>query len=224
MEIGHHIISLDLGFADKPTALAAVKPKTDYNAPEGVRREVRNHFDVVHLERFEAGVGYPQIVARTKEITSDRERIDDFTLLANIATSGPAPLKLFNERLLYPQTFVVLNGSGEGWKGAAEGVSKRTMIGAAQVMLQAERLRIANGLDLGQALFDELLNFRMKPPRTDATVEAIREKPNDDLVFAVSLACWWSDRLVWNEQDDTWPDDDGWGNADDLDRSQVSGY
>ena len=132
-------------------------------------------------------------------------------------------LKLFHERLLYPQTFIVLNGSGEGWHGAAEGVSKRTMIGTTQVMLQAERLRVAKGLDLGQALFDELLNFRMKPPRADATVEAMREGQNDDLVYAVSLACWWSDRLVWNEEDDTWPEDDAW-DSDDEDRSIVGGY
>ena len=118
----------------------------------------------------------------------------------------------------------MLTGSGEGWQGAAEGVSKRTMIGATQVKLQTERLRVAKGLVLGQALFDELLNFRMRQPRTDTSVEAMRENPHDDLIFAVALACWWGDRLTWNERDADrlLPEPEDWDAYDG--RSAIGGY
>ena len=125
MEHGHHIIALDLGFAGEPTALAVVKPRTEYyfDTPREDSLAHRNHFEVVHLERFGAGTGYPEIVARTKEIASDRSRILNYTLLANTATSGPAPLTLFTERNLHPDVFVVLNGSWSARKQPVGSVS-----------------------------------------------------------------------------------------------------
>ena len=205
MESGHHIVSIDLGFAGEATALAVVKPRSDYFFEQGIEDRppaYRNYFDVVHLERFAPGAGYPEVVRRTKEICSDRKRLPDFTLLINTSTSGPAPLKLFRERRLYPYAFTILNGPAESWQGETKGAPKRTVIGTALGLLQAEpiRLRFAKGLDLRPALRDELKNFHMKPPRVDTPLEAARENPNDDLVFAMTLAVWWGDGLAWNEE------------------------
>ncbi len=201
MESGHHIISLDLGFAGEPTALGVVKPRTEYwhRNPLGRELEHANHFDVVHLERFQASVGYPQVVHRLKAMVSDRKRIPDCTVLVNTSSSGPAPLKLFVERNLLHYPFTVINSAVESWRGQTEAVPKRTIIGVTITLLQADRLRISSGLDLGKALFDEMANFRMRAPPAD-TIEAMRENPDDDLVFAVALACWWGDRLTWNEE------------------------
>src|SRR5262245_41045381 len=41
-------------------------------------------------------------------------------------------------------------------------VPKRDLVGAAQVLLQAERLKISAGLELAGVLVDELLNFRVR--------------------------------------------------------------
>ena len=194
MESGHHIISLDLGFAGEPTALAVVKPKTAYRFATAQEDDLAwtNSFDVVHLERFPPSVGFPRVVARTKEIGSDRKRIPDYSLLVNTSSAGPAALKLFEERRLEPRRLMIVNGSVGGRREQVELVPKGAMIGATQVLLQAERLRIASALELGSTLRDELLNFRMTPPKVD-TLEAMRENANDDLTFSVALACWWGE-------------------------------
>ena len=65
METGHHIVSVDLGFAGEPTALAVVKPVTSYYYDTGAEDSLAstNSFDVLHLERFEPGAGYSNVAA-----------------------------------------------------------------------------------------------------------------------------------------------------------------
>ena len=107
-----------------------------------------------------------------------------------------------------------------------QGVAKRSIVGATVVALQEDRLRFASGLELGKALVDELVNFRMKPATANDPVEAMREGANGDLVFAVALGVWWADRLGWNEevaermQARTSKVDWGW----ELRRNSTTGY
>jgi len=76
----------------------------------------------------------------------------------------------------------------------AEGlhVPKRELVGAAQVLLQGRRLKIAQGLALATTLTDEMRNFKVKiDPRTaNDSYSAWREGQHDDLVLAAALACW----------------------------------
>ena len=120
-------------------------------------------------------------------------------MLVNTSSSGTAPLKLFRELDIRARAHTVLNGSAEAWQGKAQGVSKRTMVGATVVLLQDKRLRVAKSLDLGKVLLNELLTFRMRPPSATDPLEAMREGANGDLVFAVGLACWWGDLRTWND-------------------------
>ena len=228
MEAGHHVISLDLGFAGEPTALAVIEPTTAYHyatihedALDGV-----NHFDVRHLERFPPGTPYSEVAARVKEISSDRSQIPHCTVLVNTSSSGEQPLKPFRERNVPLQAHTIVNGDASTWQGQAQGVAKRSIVGATVVALQKDRLRVARGLELGKALVDELVNFRMKPVTANDPVEAMREGANGDLVFAVALGCWWADRLGWNEevaermQARTGKLDWGW----ELGRNSTTGY
>jgi len=78
--------------------------------------------------------------------------------------------------------------------GIAEGlgVPKRELVGAAQVLLQGRRLKIAQGLALTSTLVAELQNFKVTiDPRTaHDSYSAWRENQHDDLVLAAALACW----------------------------------
>lgn len=178
LSTGHHIISIDLGFAGEPTALTVVEPKTTYRFAGGREDELAwvNRFNVVHLERFPPSAGFPRVAARTKEIASDKRRIPDYLLLVNTSSSGPAALKLLEERRLEPRPLMIINGSVSSRRDHVECVPKSAMIGATQVLLQAERLRIANGLELGSTLHDELLHFRMTPPRVDMDARVAIER------------------------------------------------
>ena len=142
----------------------------------------------------------------------------------NTSSSGTEPVKLFRDRNLEPQAFTIVNGASETWKGNTVGVSKRSVIGATVVLIQGGRLRVAKGLEFGQMLLEELLNFRMQPAKANDPVEAMREGAHGDLVFAVGLGCWWGDRLQWNDEeiDKMLPFDD-----DDFvheERNSVTGY
>ena len=71
---------------------------------------------------------------------------------------------------------------------------KRDLVGILQVLLQSRRLRIAGQLPEAAILEQELLCFRAKTPTAGVEdAEAWRERPHDDLVLAVALACWLGD-------------------------------
>jgi hypothetical protein len=68
-------------------------------------------------------------------------------------------------------------------------------VGAVQVLLQTERLKIASSLKEAATLTAELLAFKVNinakgHDRYGNDVGDWRENPHDDLVLAVALACW----------------------------------
>jgi hypothetical protein len=209
LESGYFLVSLDLGLAGEPTALAIVKPASEYfyASPFTCEIDHENSYDVVHLERFGAGVGLPVIVERVGEILDavdqqKRPRIPEHQLLLNITSVGKPALRYFRAQKLPPrQVFTIVNGGAEAWTNGVRTVAKRSIITTALIALQTRHLRIARKLELGPVLQEELLNFRMNPPKLTDSIEAIREGPNDDLVFAVSIACWWGERYSWNDED-----------------------
>ncbi len=75
-------------------------------------------------------------------------------------------------------------------------VPKRDLVAVLQVLLQTERLKVAEALQLSQVLVQDLLNFRVTiDPRTaHDSYSAWREADHDDLVLATALACWWGEQ------------------------------
>jgi hypothetical protein len=71
-------------------------------------------------------------------------------------------------------------------------VPKLDLVGSAQVALQTERLKIAEGLAEAQTLIREMLNFQVKVRLGAAPDNSIawREGEHDGLVLAVALALW----------------------------------
>ncbi len=85
------------------------------------------------------------------------------------------------------------------WAGATLRVPLRDAIGAAQVVLQTARLKVASGLDLAETLVADLTAFDPKPVARNMDLHGGR---NADLVFALAVALWWGDGLTWG---DKWP-------------------
>lgn len=77
-------------------------------------------------------------------------------------------------------------------------VPKRDLVSAALVLMQNERLKIAEALELRETLVRELLAFRVKINVATAhdSYEAWREGDHDDLVLSVALACWAGERFL----------------------------
>jgi len=228
MEAGTHIVSLDLGFAGEPTALAVVTPSTRFFYADPRETEVawENSFEVRHLERFPPGTPYIEAVMRTQELRSDRVRLPRSEIVVNTSSSGPEPLKAFRDRGVHPRAFTILNGEAGSWRGDTRGVSKRVIVGATVRLMQEGRMKVAEALDLSQALVNELTTFRMRPVTSSDPIEATREGKDGDLVFAVGLACWWGDTLTWDDDADERMNRrvDGYDMAWDTGRCEITGY
>jgi hypothetical protein len=70
-------------------------------------------------------------------------------------------------------------------------VPKRDLIIGLQVLLQRREFQIAGGLPHGPTLVQEMRDMQVKvTPSGNEQCAAWREGTHDELVFAVSLACW----------------------------------
>jgi hypothetical protein len=73
---------------------------------------------------------------------------------------------------------------------------KKELITALQVVMQGRRLQIARSLPEAATLVRELQQFQVKiTAAANETFGVWRDGQHDDLVLAVALACWWSERV-----------------------------
>ena len=77
-------------------------------------------------------------------------------------------------------------------------VPKRDLVGAVAILLQTRRLRFAEGLPGLETLLAELRGFKATitlggHDRYEAGAGDWRERPTDDVVLALALACWYAE-------------------------------
>ncbi len=216
MKANHHIVSLSLGTVAEPNALVMVQPRTEFKESGGDRwsRDSKNYFDVTWIERFPAGRPIPAVVARACELISDKRLADNYSLLLDITSTGAAPARAFEGRGIYPALVDLTNTAEAQQAGSSLRVPLRDVIGAAQMVFQTARLKVAKELDLAETLVADLTAFDPKPVARNMDLRGGR---NADLVFALAVALWWGDRLTWGDE---------WNDMSDLafeiaDRSAV---
>ncbi len=199
MKANHHIVSLSLGTVAEPSALVMVQPRTEFSEFVSDRRprDSKNYFDVTWIERFPAGRPIPAVVARACELISDKRLADNYTLLLDITSTGAASAKVFESRGVYPAMVDLTNTTVAEQAGSTLRVPLRDAIGAAQVVLQTARLKVASELELSGTLVAELTAFDPKPVARNMDLRGGR---NADLVFALAVALWWGDRLTWGDK------------------------
>ena len=198
MKAGHHIVSLSLGTVAEPNALVMVQPRTEFSESGGERwrRASKNYFDVTLIERFPAGRPITAIVARACELISDKRLAHNYTLLLDITSMGAAPVKVFEGRGIYPTAIDITNTAAEQF-GSSRRVPLRDVIGAAQMVLQTARLKVASELELAETLVADLTAFDPKPVARNMDLRGGR---NADLVLALAVALWWADTLTWGDK------------------------
>ncbi len=70
-------------------------------------------------------------------------------------------------------------------------------MGGLQVFFEDKRFRVAKEMPLVEKLVDELHTFSLKQSAVRSNdPESWRERPDDDLVFAVAIAAWWANRYL----------------------------
>ncbi len=219
MESGDSILSLSLGTVAEPSGLVVVEPRSSFWPPDGRAPEVswENNFDVVWIDRFPVGRPFPAIMNRVSEIASDRRLRRKAIILLDISSVGTAPLRAFQSRGMYPAAIDLTGTESEGYANGVQRVPLRDALGAAQVVLQTARLRVASALELAKTLVSDLQAFDPKPSARNLDLRGGR---NADLVLALAVALWWGDRLTWDDDMlDRYAADDGV-----YERNPVSGY
>ncbi len=213
------IISLSLGTVAEPSGLVVVTPWSSMYPPDGLAPEagVGNRFNVIEIKRFPAGHPLPAIINRVSEIASLKQVSRESIIVLDISSVGTAALRAFQARGMYPAAIDLTNAGAEGFSNDAQQVPLRDVIGAAQVVLETARLKVASALELATTLVSDLQAFDPKPIARNPDLRGGR---NTDLVLALAVALWWGDRLTWDDDLlDHYAADDG-----DFERNRISGY
>ena len=149
-------------------------------------------YDCAHLERIPLGASYPAVVRRVQAIMSF-PKLRDADLVIDSTGVGRPVFDLLQQAGLSPIGVTITAGNEVTEKDGRFGVPKRDLIGAAQVLVQAHRLRIAKSLPEAETLVRELLGFQIKiTTNGNDQYGAWRSGTHDDIVLALSLAAWYA--------------------------------
>jgi hypothetical protein len=159
-----------------------------------------NHYAARHLERLPLGTPYPAQVARVKAL-HDRLKAETGTapLLVADATGVGAPvIDMLRAAELEPVAITITGGDTVSRDGRDYRVPKRDLVSVVQVLLDSDRLTIAERLKARAILTAELEAFKRNislkgHDSYGNDAGSWRENPHDDMVLAVALACWYGE-------------------------------
>jgi hypothetical protein len=182
-------IGLDLGQRHDHSAVAIVERQDMHPAFLTAQRD---QLLVRFVERLPLGTPYPAVVERMRKIV---RALDAQCALTVDATGVGAPVVelLRSAHLGCEVTAVTITGAAaESGRGGSWHVPKRDLIAGVQLSLEKGALRIAPKMKEVGALLRELLDVRISAGLATGKVKMGAEGrgEHDDLVIALSLACW----------------------------------
>ena len=183
-------VGLDLGQASDPTALAAVERLDGLGGGNA-------DYHVRHVERAPLGTPYPRIISYIASLLAHDELRDRTSLVVDATGVGAPVVDMLVQSGLSPVAVTITAGEAVTRDGAAYRVPKRDLASVLQVLLQCERLKIADAIPEARLLVQEMLAFRVKiTANAQDTYGAWRGGAHDDLVLAVALACWYGQQYT----------------------------
>lgn len=162
------------------------------------------HVLVKDVRRWPLGTKYPAIVADIWRLLGTLPHPTRTALVIDKTGVGAGVYDMFEDAGLAPIGVTITGGQQVVHDGDRQiNVPKIDLIGAAQKLLQQNRLRFAARATGLPQLREELQNFRLKVNlRTGNTsMEAWRERDHDDLVLSLALGCWF---LLYGETHAAW--------------------
>lgn len=197
-------VGLDLGSAADYSALVVtervyVLPKLIslnqwHRQPAVYQSHLVEEKHVRHLQRWELGTPYPSIVADVAAFMRAPLMRRHGLLYVDGTGVGRAVMDMFADAHAqepmgpYPPIGITVTGGRDanGWN-----IPKQDLMAAIQAPLQMGRLKVAQGLALGDVLEKELTNFRMKITASGRESFDYQRSAGDghgDLVSALALA------------------------------------
>lgn len=178
-------MGVDLGQQKDFTAIVVVERRS---APEGP-----DEYHVRYCERLPLGTSYEAVTQHIGSLLKSFEDQKQKVVLVVDATGVGRPvIDSFREDGLAPVPVIVHGGSETTKVDGAWHVPKRDLVAAPKVLLGKKQLKIGQGIPFADVLINETIDFQVKVNIATGhdTYEAWREGAHDDLIFALSLACW----------------------------------
>jgi hypothetical protein len=190
LKMSKSIVSIDFGQSQDYTALAVAEVTNPGREASIVVR---------HLHRFPLGTSYPNIISSVKKMLAD-SRLKGATAVIDASGVGRAVLDLMHLARVFPVAVTITGGTNETHEGDNWHVPKKNLVSAVSVMLDTQRLKVADGLEFAPVLRSELGTFKAIISTSGNTqFEAHRPRDHDDLVLAVALACWQAQKTVFHD-------------------------
>lgn len=161
-----HTVGLSVGPPSDTTGLVALET-TD-----------RRHA-VRHIQRFPPGTGYHDIVAAVGKVLA---ALDDPLVVADVTGIGAPIADLLEWPHVHTRRCILTAGERDGAK-----LPRLDVAATAQLVLQEGRLGIAPG-PLADGLARDLRTFSPRPSAGAPSELAWRDRPTDDLVYALAVA------------------------------------
>jgi len=156
-------------------------------------------YHVMGTRRLKLGLPYPEIVRQVIAIAGMLPGARQLTYVVDATGVGRPVVDLLRQEVgnvapIVPVVFTA--GDAVRYEDGSYRVPKKDLVHNVMVLLQTGKLRIAERSEDSRALVSELTNMRIKISSNEHTAyEAWRQGQHDDLVFALSLACWRARRM-----------------------------
>jgi hypothetical protein len=187
VRVSRFVIGLDLGQAAEPTGLAVVE-RLEHS------QDHPHSYAVRHLRRFVPGTHYAAIATGVNAVVCEG-RLGHPAVVADLTAVGVGLLRPLRSKVEHARVEPVVVTAGQS-PAEVDGVwqaPKRDLVTTLQLLLQDRRLAVAAGIPEALLLVREMTAFRAKVAASSDLLDW-RERPEDDLVLAVALACWWGER------------------------------
>ena len=190
------LAGLDLGQAQDYSALVVVE-RTQRPSEASVLGSTppAAQYAVRFIKRWQLGTPYPVIVKELGTFLGQVPLVDTTKLIVDYTGVGRPLVDMLKQASLRPVAVSIHGGDRVSQDGMDYRVPKRDLVGTVAVLLQQQRLQIAESLPETPALMHELLNFKVRidPATAHDAYSSWREQDHDDLVLALALATWWGE-------------------------------
>jgi hypothetical protein len=191
-----YFAGLDPGQSSQYTGLAVLERTTGPDAADPGRTV--KYYAVRHLERFPPGTPYAAVCGRLRHLFAVEPLAHGTLVVDRTAVGAPVVDLLRRTHLRAVVEPITITAGQQAHPDEAGGwsVPKKELVSTLQVLLQGRRIKVSRRLREAGVLLRELSAFRTKVSLTENDgLEAWREGPHDDLVLAVAVAAWHSERL-----------------------------
>ncbi len=193
------VVGVDLGQKEDFTAIAVLERFREVVGPPDWKTGVRPtemRYDVRHLERVPLGTEYGEIAARIGRIARCGDLRGRATIVVDATGVGAPVLELVQKEPMDCRVVpvVITGGEKQSLVGSTYRVPRQDLLSGVVVGMEQRWLRIAHDLEEGGSFAKEMVNLRSEIGLRGEKWVGRSGKVHDDLVFAVSLACWWARR------------------------------